>query len=472
MVANTATNETFNYRKYLPLILVLLSGAFITILNQTLLGTALPVIMVDLDITESTVQWLQSSFMLVNGIMIPVTAFLIERYTTRRLFLTAMSLFFFGTVLCAVAPTFSLLLAGRVLQASGAGIMMPLMQTIMFLIFPIEKRGTAMGLFGLVIAFAPAIGPTLSGWLVDQFPWRSVFYVVIPIAVFNIVAAFFFLKNVTKQTHPNVDILSIVLSTLGFGGLLYGFSIAGNVGWLSPSVGISLVVGAITLTIFILRQLKLKTPILEFRVFKYPVFTLTTGLAMIVFLSMIGTAIILPLYMQNMLGFSALESGLVLLPGALVMGIMNPVTGKLFDMFGVRWLAIIGFFILTATTFMFTNLSTETSFLYLTVTNTIRMFSMSMVMMPVTTAGLNQLPMKLIPHGTAMSNTFRQMAGSVGIAVLVTIMATTAIPNTGMEGLIHGVNVTFIVASIVSLVGFLLTFKIKPLDSEKVKMNA
>src|SRR5699024_9659687 len=153
----------------------------------------------------------------------------------------------------------------------------------------------------------------------------------------------------------------------------------------------------------------------------------------------------------------------VLLPGALVMGIMNPVTGKLFDMFGVRWLAIIGFFILTATTFMFTNLSTETSFLYLTVTNTIRMFSMSMVMIPVTTAGLNQLPMKIIPHGTVMSNTFRQMAGSVGIAVLVTIMATTAIPNTGMEGLIHGVNVTFIVASIVSLVGFLLTFKIKPL---------
>ncbi len=184
--------SSFNLRKLAPLIAVLLSGAFITILNQTLLGTALPPIMKDLQITESTVQWLQSVFMLVNGIMIPVTAFLIDRFTTRRLFLTAMGLFTLGTLVCAVAPGFTFLLIGRILQASGAGIMMPLMQTIMFLIFPINKRGTAMGIFGLVISFAPAIGPSLSGWLVDQFPWRSVFIVVLPIAVANIIAAYFY----------------------------------------------------------------------------------------------------------------------------------------------------------------------------------------------------------------------------------------------------------------------------------------
>lgn len=209
-------------KKNLPLIFVLLSGAFITILNQTLLGTALPPIMEDLNLTESTVQWLQSIFMLVNGIMIPVTAFLIERFTTRKLFLTAMSLFAFGTLLAAVAPNFSFLLIGRIFQAAGAGIMMPLLQTIMFLIFPIERRGTAMGMFGLVIAFAPAIGPSLSGWLVDHFPWRSVFYVVLPIAIINIVAAYFLLKNVTEQTNPKVDVFSIILSTLGFGGCCMG----------------------------------------------------------------------------------------------------------------------------------------------------------------------------------------------------------------------------------------------------------
>lgn len=447
--------------KKVPLIIVLISGAFITILNQTLLGTALPPIMEDLKLSESTVQWLQSIFMLVNGIMIPITAFLIERFTTRKLFLTAMSLFAFGTAVAAVAPSFSLLLIGRVFQASGAGIMMPLLQTIMFLIFPVEKRGTAMGMFGLVIAFAPAIGPSLSGWLVDNYPWRSVFYVVLPIALINIVAAYFLLKNITKQTMPKVDMLSIILSTFGFGGLLYGFSIAGDSGWLSVQVGISLVVGALSLFLFITRQLKLEQPILEFRIFKYSIFTLSTGLGMIVFISMIGTAVILPLLMQNMLDFTAFESGLVLLPGAMIMGLMNPVTGRLFDRFGARWLAIIGFALLTFTTAMFTNLSTDTSFVYLSVMNAIRMLSIAMVMMPVTTSGLNELPNHLIPHGTAMNNTFRQVSGAIGTAMLVTIMSTTAIPEEGLEGLIHGVNMSFIVATVVSVLGFILSFKIK-----------
>src|SRR5690625_2438302 len=420
-----ANTDTFDYKRNIPLMLVLLSGAFITILNQTLLGTALPPIMHDLQISENTVQWLQSIFMLVNGIMIPITAFLIDRFTTRSLFLTAMGVFSIGTFLCAIAPSFTLLLIGRILQGTGAGIMMPLLQTIMFLIFPVDKRGTAMGMFGLVIAFAPAIGPSLSGWLVDQFPWRSVFYVVLPIAILTVVLAYFLLRNVTKQTNPSVDILSIILSTLGFGGLLYGFSIAGDMGWLSLHVVVSIIVGIIALYFFITRQLKLEQPILEFRVFKYSLFTLTTGLGMIVFTSMIGTAVILPLYMQNMLGFSAFHSGLVLLPGAIIMGLMNPITGRLFDMYGAKWLARIGFIILTISTFMFTNLSEDTSFAYLAIMNAIRMLSISMVMMPTTTLGLNQLPDSLIPHGSAMNNTFRQVAGSVGTAILVTLMFTT-----------------------------------------------
>lgn len=447
--------------KMIPLMTILLSGAFITILNQTLLGTALPVIMVDLNLTESTVQWLQSIFMLVNGIMIPVTAFLIQRFSTRSLFLTAMSLFAFGTAVAAFAPTFSLLMIGRIFQASGAGIMMPLLQTILFLVFPLEKRGQAMGMFGLVIAFAPAIGPTLSGWLVDQFHWRSVFFVVLPIALFTIIGASIFLKNVTEQKDIKVDVTSIILSTLGFGGLLYGFSIAGNVGWGSVQVYGTIILGAISLLIFITRQLKLETPMLEFRVFQYKIFSLTTGLGMIVFMSMIGTAVILPLFMQNMLEVSALDSGLVLLPGAIIMGLMNPVTGRLFDKFGARWLAIPGFSILVITTYLFTNLSTDTSLTYMAVMNAIRMLSISMVMMPVTTAGLNQLPEHLIPHGTAMSNTFRQMSGAIGTAVLVTIMSTTAIPKAGLNGLIHGVNMSFYAATAIAFIGLILSFYIK-----------
>ncbi|MGN8644598.1 DHA2 family efflux MFS transporter permease subunit [Gracilibacillus sp. HCP3S3_G5_1] len=449
--------------KRIPLMIVLMSGAFVAILNQTLLGTALPHIMADLEIDAATAQWLQSIFMLVNGIMIPVTAFLIERFTTRALFLTAMGSFALGTLVAAVAPVFSVLLVGRVLQAAGAGIMMPLMQTIMFLIYPIEKRGTAMGLFGMIIAFAPAIGPTLSGWLVENFPWRSLFYVVLPIAIIDLIVANKILVNVTKQTFPKVDVTSIILSTLGFGGILYGFSMAGDVnhGWLSAMVLIPLIIGAITLYFFIQRQFRLEKPILEFRIFKYNMFTLTTGIGMVSFLAMIGGAIILPIMMQDYLGFTALESGLALLPGAILMGLMNPVTGRLFDKFGAKWLAVIGLGIMSVTTFLFAILTPETSFAYITTVNAIRMFSISMVMMPVTTAGLNQLPNDVIPHGTAMNNTMRQMSGALGTALLVSVMMTQAIPSEGIAGMLHGVNISFLVAGIISIVGFVLAFFIK-----------
>ncbi|WP_217585770.1 DHA2 family efflux MFS transporter permease subunit [Lentibacillus saliphilus] len=458
MVENETSVQPINK---VPIMIVMISGAFVAILNQTLLGTAIPHIMQDLDLGESVVQWLQSIFMLVNGIMIPITAFLIERFTTRRLFMSAMTLFGLGTLVCAVAPNFSFLLVGRVLQASGAGIMMPLMQTILFLIFPVHKRGTAMGMFGMVIAFAPAIGPTLSGWIVEHFPWRALFYVILPIVVVDLVIAYFMLKNVTKQTFPKVDIQSIILSTLGFGGVLYGFSTAGSMGWSSAHVVVSMSVGFIALALFITRQLRLDTPILEFRVFKNSVFTLTTALGMVSFAAMIGAAVVLPILMQNMLGFTALQSGLMLMPGAVLMGIMNPITGRLFDKYGAKWLSIIGMTIVTVTTFMFAILTTDTTFMYLTVVNTIRMFGISMVMMPVTTAGLNQLSSKLIPHGTAMNNTMRQVSGAIGTALLVTIMVSQANPDTGVAGAIHGVNVSFIVAGIFSIIGLVMTFFIK-----------
>lgn len=449
-----------NFNK-VPLMAVLIAGAFATILNQTLLATALPHIMRDLNLDANTVQWLQSVFMLVNGIMIPITAFLIERFTTRRLFLAAMGLFGLGTFICAVSPDFLLLLAGRVLQASGAGIMMPLIQTVLFLIFPVERRGTAMGMFGLVIGFAPAIGPTLSGWLLNHFPWRNLFYIILPIVIADIILAYFILENVTEQRNPKIDILSIVLSTLGFGGLLYGFSIAGSGGWASKQLVVSMAVGAVGLIWFITRQQRLRQPILQFSVLKNKVFAITTVLSMLVFVAMIGGTVILPLFMQNMLGFTALKSGLMLLPGAIIMGAMSPITGRLFDKFGARWLAIAGLAILSVTTFMFTNFTAQTTFAYLSVINALRMLGISMVITPVTTAGLNQLPSHLIPHGTAMNNTMRQVGGAVGTALLVTVMTGNALPDQSVNGLIRGVNVSFTVVGVLAVVALALAFSIK-----------
>ncbi|MRG87163.1 DHA2 family efflux MFS transporter permease subunit [Salinibacillus xinjiangensis] len=466
---NTEQSGTLSFNKWV-IMFTLISGAFVAILNQTLLATALPHIIDDLQLEYNVAQWLQSIFMLVNGIMIPITAFLIGRFTTRGLFLTAMGLFAFGTVVAAISPNFTILMAGRVFQAAAAGIIMPLMQTILFLVFPKNERGTAMGMFGLVIAFAPAIGPSLSGWMVEHFPWRSLFYLILPIIVIDIVVAYFILKNVTKQTFPKLDIVSIILSTFGFGGLLYGFSAAGGEeGWGSTPVLISMAVGAVALTWFIFRQLKLKEPILEFRIFKYKIFTLTTILGMIVFLAMIGSMVILPLYMQDMLGFTAFESGLALLPGAATMGLMNPVTGRLFDKFGAKWLAIVGLTILTVTTFMFTNLTSETTFTYIAALNAVRMLGIAAVMMPVTTAGLNELPIDIIQHGTAMNNTMRQVAGAVGTALMVTILSNTSIPSQGIEGIVHGVNMTFFVAGVFSIIALVLSFFIYDPDRRAEK---
>ncbi|MBB6450722.1 EmrB/QacA subfamily drug resistance transporter [Geomicrobium halophilum] len=458
-----STTQSSTPENIKSIVVVLLTGAFMAILNQTLLTTALPHIMSDLGITADMGQWLNSAFMLVNGVMIPITAFLIEKFTTRKLFFTAMGLFTLGTLLCALAPNFAFLIGGRIIQAAGAGIMLPLMQTVLLLMFPIERRGFAMGMVGLVIAFAPAIGPTLSGWLVEQYHWSILFWIIFPLALIDMIVSFWVLKNVSVIRNPRLDLLSIILSTLGFGGLLYGFSSAGTYGWAAPHVTLPMIIGVITLGLFVWRQLILPQPILEVRVFKYGVFTLATIIGMIIFMSMIGSQTILPIYMQDMHDFTAFETGLMLLPGAVAMGLMSPITGRIFDRFGARKLSIIGLLLVCVTTFMFTQLSTTTSLAYLAIVNAIRFFGMSLVMMPITTAAVNSLPNVLIPHGTAMNNTMRQVAGAIGTALLVTVMSTMALAPEEIdgninEGMVHGVNMAFWLAAILTFIGLILSF--------------
>ena len=427
--------------------------------------TAIPPIMEEMHISANTAQWLTTVFMLVNGVMIPISAFLLLRFTTIQLFISAMSIFALGTIVAGLAPNFGVLLLGRIIQSSGAGIMLPLMQTVFLMIYPVNKRGAAMGMVGLVISFAPAIGPALSGWIIANYSWRVLFFIILPIALIDIIIAIFTMKNVTELTYPKVDVISIILSSFGFGGLLYGFTSAGNNGWESPVTLITLILGVLSLVLFILKQLRMSHPMLEFRVFKYVIFTLTTIIGMIGFMGLIGVETLIPLYMQNMRGFTAMESGLAILPGALVMGIMSPITGRIFDKVGARWLAITGLVIITLSTFAFSSLDTSTSFTYITIMYSIRMFGLSMVMMPATTAGLNQMPKRLIPHGAAMSNTMRQVAASIGTAIIVTVMTTTAQAakqSTAISTpLIHGVNVAFMVITVLSLIGVILSFYIK-----------
>ncbi|WP_053220235.1 MDR family MFS transporter [Virgibacillus senegalensis] len=461
--------------KFGPMLAVMLIGAFVGLLNETLLATALPSIMADFEISENKVQWLTTAFLLTNGVMIPISAFLIERFTTRKLFITAFSIFGFGTLISSLSHVYPLLLTGRIIQAAGSGIMLPLMMTVILTVIPRERRGSVMGMAGIVISFAPAIGPTLSGWLLEYFSWRGLFYVVLPIVVLTIIFAYYFMKNVTKLTKPKIDILSIILSSFGFGGLLYGFSSAGEDGWTSIKVLICLIGGAIILALFIWRQLKLPTPLLQFKVFKFNVFSLSLIITMIVLMSMIGAETLLPLYMQNLRGFTPLESGLMLLPGAIVMGIMSPITGMMFDKFGARWLAVPGLSIVAITTYVFTNLTMETSFTMLAIVYAVRMFGLALAMMPVMTAGLNQIPDEWNAHGSAMANTMQQVSASIGTAILITVMTTSAKnyqpdmaalaglsqadakQQAAQSALLHGYNTAFLFASILALAGMLLS---------------
>ncbi|MGJ7912732.1 DHA2 family efflux MFS transporter permease subunit [Neobacillus sp. LXY-1] len=402
----------------------LMLGAFVAILNQTLLNVAIPHIMTDLNVSASTVQWLSTGYMLVNGIFIPVTAFLIDKFGTRKLFLTSIFLFTFGSVICSLSTNFSFLMTGRLIQASGAGIIMPLLMTVFFTIFPPEKRGTAMGIMGVVMLFAPAIGPTLSGWLIEHYSWRLLFDIVIPIGIIDLILSYLWVKDVTEKTNPKFDFPGLLFSTVGFGFLLYGFSEAGSDGWSSTTVVVSLLIGIISLVAFTIRELTTDKPMLDLRVFKYDIFSLTTVISMIINMAMFGAMILLPIYLQNIRGFTALDSGLLLLPGAIVMGIMTPIAGALFDKIGARWLAVIGLLITIVTTWEFTKLSMTTSYDHIMFLYIMRMFGMSFLSMTVMTEGLNQLPPHLGSHGTAASNTARQVAGSIGTAFLVTVMTT------------------------------------------------
>lgn len=476
--------DTVTTQKKTPILMIgiLFFGAFVSFLNNSLLNVALPSIMVDLEIKEySTVQWLATGYMLVAGILVPASAFLITRFKNRTIFITSMSIFTLGTILAALAPNFGFLLAGRMIQAAGSSVMGPLLMNIMLVSFSREKRGAAMGVFGLVMITAPAIGPTLSGYIVEYYDWRLLFEMIIPFAVISLVLAIWKLENVMETKEATLDYLSVILSTIGFGGLLYGFSSASSHGWKDEIVLGTIIIGAISLILFVVRQLSVEQPLLNLEVYRYPLFALASVISIVVSVAMFSGMILTPAYVQNVRGISPSDSGLMMLPGAIVMGIMSPITGKLFDKFGPRILAIVGLSITTYTTYLLAHLQIDSSYAYIISIYTLRMLGMSMVMMPIMTNGLNQLPTRLNPHGTAINNTVQQVAGALGTAIFVTIMNTVTTntakdkiasmdPATLTEAKMHeiqqlalldGIQYTFLIATGVTVVALILSLFLK-----------
>lgn len=404
------------------LVTVLTIGSFFTMLTGTFLATAYPAIMKSFDVSTATVQWLTTSFMLTNGIMIPVSAWLINKFNSRMMYIGAMAVFLLGTVVSFFAPTFAILIVGRIIQALAVGVTMPLNQTIMLSVFPPEQRGSAMGMVGIAMGLAPAVGPTLSGIIVDNYSWRDLFGIIIPFIAIILILAFIVMKPVLHVHQQPMDVWSIITSTIGFGGLLYGVSEASSRGWGDSLVLGFMIVGIIFIILFAHRQLKLDDPFLDIRVFKHPEFAIAAVLSSTVNLAMIGVEMLLPTYIQNIRGETAFHSGLMLLPGALMMGFMQPLTGRLFDKYGARRLAVVGLALLLIGTVPFLTLTQQTPILSIIVFYAIRLFGVSMVFMPVTTSGMNVLPLDEMSHGTAVNNTFRQTMSSIGTAIMTTIL--------------------------------------------------
>ena len=465
------------------LVLTMLIGTFSTFITSTMLTTAFPTLMSAFNISADTVQWLTTGFMLVMGIVMPITGFFLQRFDTRKLYLSAIAIFLVGTIICYFAQNFWTILIGRLVMASGVGITAPVYQTIMTTIFPPSQRGAAMGTAGIVVGLAPAIGPTLSGWILIHYSWRMLFLVIMPVSIIVLIMGSFTLRKVLPTRKAPVDWFSVLLSVIGFGSMLFSFSSVGQYQWTDPVVYVTLIIGVIVVGLFIWRSLTIQNPLLQFKVFKRSDFSLSAILVSVSVMSINGFTLVLPLYLQTLRGESPLASGLTLLPGAIVIGCMNPLTGRIFDRLGARNMAITGMFLLTILTAAFIPITSQAPISYIVALYVVRMFGISMVMMPITTTGMNALPLNLIGDGTVVNNTARQVFASMGTAILVSTMSNVTLNNTPVHAVakatpflykklavnanVLGFRYAFGIATVFALIGFLLTFLLKH-DPKKV----
>ncbi|MEV8221783.1 MDR family MFS transporter [Dietzia maris] len=408
------------------LIALLVGAAFVVILNETIMSVALPELMGEFAVTAATAQWLTTAFMLTMAVVIPFTGWLLVRLPLRSVFIIAMSTFTAGTLLASLAMVFPMLVAGRVVQAVGTAIMIPLLMTTVLNVVPADRRGRTMGVISIVIAVAPAIGPTVGGLVLDVLSWRWMFWSVLPIGVLALVAGAVLIRNVTEPRRIPLDILSGVPSAIGFAGLIFGLSSIGETAsdnaLISPWIPVA--IGAVSLAVFVWRQLSLKDyALLDVRAFAFPTFTVSLALMLISMMSLFGTLILLPLYMQQVVGTSTLNSGLALLPGGLIMGVLGWFVGRAFDRIGPRPLIIPGSVLASAGLWgMYTFFSADSSLATVVIWHIVLSVGLAFLFSPLMTSALGSLPPHLYSHGSALLNTLQQVAAATGTALFITVM--------------------------------------------------
>lgn len=473
-------NDTGRASRFvIPLLLV---SAFVVILNETIMGVALPALNRDLGISVSTGQWLTSAFMLVMAVVIPVTGYLLQRFHVRQVFIAAMTLFSLGTFLCFLASGFPALLLGRIVQAGGTAIMMPLLMTTVLNLVPADRRGRTMGNISIVMSVAPALGPTLSGLILEVLDWRWLFGLVLPIALGGLALGTLFIRNVTEPRAAGVDLPSVLVSAFAFGGLVYGFSGLGQQGEADAVIppGAAITVGAVALVLFVWRQLLLQRrdrALLDLRVFRSTQFTISIGLVSVSFLALFGTLILLPLYMQYVLGHDTLVTGLTILPGGLAMGLLAPVVGRLYDRFGPRPLVIPGAGLVSAVLWTMTLFGTDTPVEAVVVTHVLMSLGLGLMFTPLLTGALSSLEPGLYSHGSAVVGTIQQVAGAAGTASFVAIMSAVSAGRIagGADEIVaqaDGVTTAFTVGAGISLVAFAATFFVRRTTAQPENVTA
>lgn len=470
-MAETQQN-TVQKNKVIPIMISLLLSVFIGMFNETALNVALSDLINLFSITAATAQWLITGYLLTLGILVPLSGLLLQWFSTRQLFTASIIFSVFGTLIAALAPGFEMLMTARVIQAAGTALMLPLMYNTVLIIIPAEKRGGAYGLIGLVLVVAPAIGPTISGLLINKLNWNWIFWLSIPFLFISFLFGMRSMQNVSTITKPKMDIYSLAVSTLGFGGIVFAFSSAGEGGLGTTKVIVSMIVGILALIIFVIRQLRMKQPMMDLRAFKHPMFTVGALMIFITLMVMLSVMLVLPMYLIRGLGLSTFTAGLVLLPGGIINAIMLPIMGRMFDEFGPRWVVPSGSVVIIVVLWFLSGITTASPLALIIVLHSCLMIGISMVWMPSQANGLNQLPPELYPHGSAIMNTLQQLAGAIGTAVAVSIMtagmnsfmkdiADKENPASGTLALIAGIQNAFIFAVVVAIIGLIFAFFIK-----------
>jgi DHA2 family lincomycin resistance protein-like MFS transporter len=468
---NIAPTHPSNAARNSLVINLLLVSAFVVMLNETIMNVAIPTIKDAFGVPASSAQWLTTAFLLTMAVVIPVTGFLLQRMHTRPVFILAMSLFSLGTALAIIAPTLELLVAARVVQASGTAVMMPLLMTTVMTLVPPEQRGKMMGNISLVMSLAPAAGPVVAGVILSVLPWRFLFILVLPIALVALTLGARRMVNVTTPRYAPLDVFSVIVSAFAFGGIVYGLS-----GLASPAgasdalaVWVPLLVGIVAMAVFIWRQLMLQkknAPLLDLRVFQSYNFTVANIMFVIGMASMFGSLNLLPYYLQNVLGLKPLYIGLILLPGGLIMGVLGPFVGRLYDKVGPKPLIIPGIIIVSVVLWAMTLLGTATWWPLILAGYLILCVGFSFLFGPLFTLSLGSVKPEYYSHGSAMLGSIQQVSGAAGVALLIAIMTAqsaiqTAAGASAVEALASGIRMAFLVGAILSLFAVASAFFIR-----------